>query len=176
MTRLKAMSKALVAKATALDAAQALLDEVETRLATLVSQDAESEPWPRNSPIGWPRPAWNWRPAPSPTAKPNSLPRTPSCVSWPPTSRSSPSGRDFFVEGDEAFSMPRYAPACNLAYGCSSGNCGACKARVVSGEVWKIRDHDYLLSAREKQMGYILACSNTAVTDLVLEAAGPECR
>ena len=58
-----------------------------------------------------------------------------------------------------------------LAYGCSSGNCGACKARVVSGEVWKTREHDYVLSGREKQMGYILTCSNTAVTDVVLEAA-----
>lgn len=58
-----------------------------------------------------------------------------------------------------------------LAYGCSSGNCGACKARVVSGEVHKIQEHDYVLSGHEKQLGYILTCSNTAVTDLVLEAA-----
>ena len=82
-----------------------------------------------------------------------------------------PSGRDFFVEGNESILDASVRAGLNLAYGCSSGNCGACKARVVSGEVWKMRDHDYPLSAREKQMGYILACSNTAVTDLVLEAA-----
>ena len=59
----------------------------------------------------------------------------------------------------------------HLAYGCASGNCGSCKARVVSGEVRQIREHDYPLSGREREMGYILTCSNTAVTDLVLEAA-----
>ena len=42
---------------------------------------------------------------------------------------------------------------------------------MVSGEVWRTRDHDYVLSGRETQMGYILTCSNTAVTDVVLEAA-----
>jgi CDP-4-dehydro-6-deoxyglucose reductase len=42
---------------------------------------------------------------------------------------------------------------------------------LLSGEVWKMRDHDYVLSEREKQMGYLLTCSNTAVTDVVIEAA-----
>jgi CDP-4-dehydro-6-deoxyglucose reductase len=37
--------------------------------------------------------------------------------------------------------------------------------------VWKTRDHDYVLSEREKQLGYLLMCSNTAVSDLVIEAA-----
>jgi CDP-4-dehydro-6-deoxyglucose reductase len=37
--------------------------------------------------------------------------------------------------------------------------------------VWKTREHDYVLSEREKGLGYILMCSNTAVTDLVIEAA-----
>jgi len=82
-----------------------------------------------------------------------------------------PSGHDFFVEGTESILDASVRAGLNLAYGCSSGNCGACKARVVSGDVWKTRDHDYVLSEREKQMGYVLACSNTAVTDVVLEAA-----
>jgi CDP-4-dehydro-6-deoxyglucose reductase len=82
-----------------------------------------------------------------------------------------PSGHEFFVEGTETILDASVRAGLKLAYGCSSGNCGSCKARVVSGEVWKTRDHDYVLSGREKQMGYILACSNTAVTDIVLEAA-----
>jgi len=45
---------------------------------------------------------------------------------------------------------------------------------MLSGEVWKMREHDYVLSEREKQMGYILTCSNTAVTDVVIEAAEAE--
>jgi CDP-4-dehydro-6-deoxyglucose reductase len=50
------------------------------------------------------------------------------------------------------------------------GNCGQCKCKVVSGQVKKIAAHDYVLTEAEKGLGYILACSNTAVTDVVLEA------
>ena len=82
-----------------------------------------------------------------------------------------PSGHEFFCEGSESILDASVRAGLKLSYGCSSGNCGACKARVVNGEVWKTADHDYVLSEREKQMGYILTCSNTAVTDIVLEAA-----
>jgi CDP-4-dehydro-6-deoxyglucose reductase len=41
---------------------------------------------------------------------------------------------------------------------------------VVSGQVKKICPHDYVLTDTEKGLGYILTCSNTAVTDVVLEA------
>jgi CDP-4-dehydro-6-deoxyglucose reductase len=41
---------------------------------------------------------------------------------------------------------------------------------VISGEVKKIAQHDYVLTEAEKGLGYILTCSNTAVTDVVLEA------
>jgi CDP-4-dehydro-6-deoxyglucose reductase len=40
----------------------------------------------------------------------------------------------------------------------------------VSGQVKKVRHHDYVLSEAEKARGYALMCSNTAVTDLVIEA------
>ena len=82
-----------------------------------------------------------------------------------------PSGHEFFCEGSESILEASVRAGLKLSYGCSSGNCGECKARVVQGEVWKTADHDYVLSEREKQMGYILTCSNTAVTDIVLEAA-----
>jgi CDP-4-dehydro-6-deoxyglucose reductase, E3 len=81
-----------------------------------------------------------------------------------------PSGHDFFVEGTESILDASVRAGLNLAYGCSSGNCGTCKARVVSGDVCKTRDSDFVLSDRERQLGYILTCSNTAVTDLVMEA------
>jgi CDP-4-dehydro-6-deoxyglucose reductase len=82
-----------------------------------------------------------------------------------------PSGHEFFVEGSESILESALKAGLHLNYGCSSGNCGSCKARVVSGRVRKIREHDYLLSAREQQEGYVLCCSNTAVTDVVLEAS-----
>ncbi len=82
-----------------------------------------------------------------------------------------PSGHEFFVEGTDSILSAAVRAGLTLNYGCTSGNCGSCKARVVSGQVWKLRDHDYVLSEREKRLGYVLMCSNTAVTDLVIEAA-----
>jgi CDP-4-dehydro-6-deoxyglucose reductase len=81
-----------------------------------------------------------------------------------------PSGHEFFLEGSESILDAGLRAGLYIDYGCSSGNCGACKCRVVSGAVRKLRSHDYVLSAHEQEMGYILACSNTAISDLVIEA------
>ena len=82
-----------------------------------------------------------------------------------------PSGHEFFVEGAASIMDAAIRAGLNLSYGCTNASCGLCKARVISGDVWKIREHDYILSEREKNIGYILICANTAITDLVLEAA-----
>jgi len=81
-----------------------------------------------------------------------------------------PSGHEFFIEGSDSILEAGLRGGLALDYGCSNGNCGKCKAKVVSGQVKKIRPHDYVLSETEKGLGYILTCSNTAVTDVVLEA------
>jgi CDP-4-dehydro-6-deoxyglucose reductase len=81
-----------------------------------------------------------------------------------------PSGHEYFVNGNDSILEAGLKAGLNLDYGCTSGNCGNCKCRVVSGSVRKLQEHDYVLSAREQEDGYILACSNTAVTDLVIEA------
>lgn len=81
-----------------------------------------------------------------------------------------PSGHDFFVEGADTLLEAALKAGLAVNYGCSNGNCGLCKARVVSGEVKKVRPHDYVLSEAEKRQGYTLLCAHAAVTDLVLEA------
>ena len=81
-----------------------------------------------------------------------------------------PSNHEFFVEGAESILEAGLRGGLALNYGCSNGNCGLCKLRVVSGEVRKIRHHDYSLSEAEKGMGYVLGCCNTAISDVVLEA------
>ena len=81
-----------------------------------------------------------------------------------------PSGHEFFIEGSDSILEAGLRGGLSLDYGCSNGNCGKCKAKVVSGQVKKICPHDYVLSETEKGLGYILTCSNTAVTDVVLEA------
>jgi len=81
-----------------------------------------------------------------------------------------PSGHEFFIEGSDSILEAGLRGGLALDYGCSNGNCGKCKAKVVSGQVKKICPHDYALSETEKGLGYILTCANTAVTDVVLEA------
>jgi CDP-4-dehydro-6-deoxyglucose reductase len=82
-----------------------------------------------------------------------------------------PSGHDFFVEGSESILQAALHTGLAMNYGCTNGHCGSCKARIVSGEVHQIAHHDYVISEAEKQMGYRLLCSHTAVTDLVIEVA-----
>ena len=81
-----------------------------------------------------------------------------------------PSGHEFFVEGAESLLEAGLRGGLALNYGCSNGNCGLCKMRVVSGEIDRIKHHDYVLTEAEKGMGFMLGCSYTAVSDIVLEA------
>jgi CDP-4-dehydro-6-deoxyglucose reductase len=81
-----------------------------------------------------------------------------------------PSQREFFVEGSDSLLDAALRAGLALNYGCSNGNCGLCKARVLSGQVKKVRNHDYVLSDADKSAGVVLMCSNTAVNDLEIEA------
>ena len=77
-----------------------------------------------------------------------------------------PSGHGFVSEGNSTLLEAGLSAGLALGYGCSNGNCGECLAKVVSGEVEKIKHHDYKLSDQH----LILMCCNTALSDVVLEA------
>jgi CDP-4-dehydro-6-deoxyglucose reductase len=81
-----------------------------------------------------------------------------------------PSGHEFFVEGNDTLLEAALRNGVSLNYGCSNGNCGDCKARLVSGEVKKVHAHDYVLKQAEKDAGVILLCSYAPVSDVVIEA------
>jgi CDP-4-dehydro-6-deoxyglucose reductase len=81
-----------------------------------------------------------------------------------------PSGHEFFVDGNDSLLEAALRAGLSLDYGCSIGNCGKCKARVVSGQVHRVRHSDYALPAAEKAAGVVLMCCHTAATDLVIEA------
>ena len=88
-----------------------------------------------------------------------------------------PSGREFFVEGHDSILQSGLKAGLRRSYGCGHGACGQCRARVVDGEVRRMRPHDFTLSEAERAQGHILMCAYTGVTDLkieTLEAAGPE--
>ena len=50
-------------------------------------------------------------------------------------------------------------------FGCQSGNCGACKSRLLAGEVELSDYSEYALTDDERAQGQILACSSIPVTD-----------
>ena len=81
-----------------------------------------------------------------------------------------PSGREFISEGRSSLLEAGLSAGLRLGYGCSNGNCGECLAKIVSGEVQKMRHHDYRIGEEKMVSGHVLMCCNTAVTDVVLEA------
>ncbi len=87
-----------------------------------------------------------------------------------------PSGLEYFVEGKNSILEAGLTTGSALNYGCSNGNCGKCKAKLISGKIEKIKQHEYVFPEAEKSQNYFLMCSNTAVTDIEIEAeiAGSE--
>lgn len=173
VSRLKKLSEMLVERLSALGAAHALLEQTSERLGALSQEPAGSDIGTRLAELRtWlddSRKSLDTRSAEDLQAR--LIAKDTFLRIMAATVKLIPSGHDFFVEGQESILDASVRAGLKLSYGCASGNCGSCKARVLSGEVWKIRDHDYVLSEREKQLGYILSCSNTAVTDVVIEAA-----
>lgn len=81
-----------------------------------------------------------------------------------------PSGHDFIVEGNSSLLEAGLRAGLRLSYGCSNGNCGACRAKVISGKVEKTRHHDYRVGEADKLNGHVLMCCHTAMSDVVMEA------
>jgi len=74
----------------------------------------------------------------------------------------------------EGVTILEAALANNIAFphGCRSGRCGACKSRLVNGEV-KLLDHSrFSLSDDEKSQGLILACRAIPKTDAIVAWVG----
>ena len=81
-----------------------------------------------------------------------------------------PSDRNFVSEENATILEAGLSSGLALGYGCSNGNCGKCLARILSGEVHKVRHHDFMMAEQQQISGHVLMCCNTAVTDIVLEA------
>ncbi|WP_373510872.1 2Fe-2S iron-sulfur cluster-binding protein [Thiocapsa sp.] len=172
VARLRAMSRTLVERMSALSAAENLLDQVDERLQVLVDSPPATAPKQARETHAWFRHARaSLRTDALPDERAQLFAKDTFLRIMAANVKLIPSGHDYFVEGNESILDASVRAGLNLNYGCSSGNCGACKARLISGETRRIREHDYVLSEREKAMGYLLTCSHTAVTDVVIEAA-----
>lgn len=67
------------------------------------------------------------------------------------------SGKQFRAEAEESLLEAALFQDIALPYGCQSGGCGACRARLVEGEIGYLYEPPALNDA-EKARGYILLC------------------
>ena len=81
-----------------------------------------------------------------------------------------PSGHRFETESGETVLEAALRAGRSPAFGCANGSCGECRARVVAGEVERVRFHDYVITDAEKRAGYALLCSVAPRGDLVVES------
>jgi CDP-4-dehydro-6-deoxyglucose reductase len=88
-----------------------------------------------------------------------------------PTVKLLPGGEQFAVEGEDSILDAALFAGLAMPYGCSAGNCGLCRARVVAGELRQVRHSDFRLSEAERAQGFALMCCAVPAGDLVIEAS-----
>lgn len=58
----------------------------------------------------------------------------------------------------------------SINYGCSSGTCGLCQARLVCGSVNEIKSREFVIPEAEKLQGHMLTCVCAIKDDVVIDA------
>ncbi|HHM04570.1 MAG TPA: 2Fe-2S iron-sulfur cluster binding domain-containing protein, partial [Gammaproteobacteria bacterium] len=82
-----------------------------------------------------------------------------------------PSGHTFICEAGESVLDAALRQGIGLSYGCRSGGCGACKGKVVAGQVDLGEVSPQALSEQEQAVGMALLCQARPDSDLVIEVA-----
>ena len=83
------------------------------------------------------------------------------------------SGRSFGIEPDQSVLDAALRAGLNLPHSCKSGNCGSCRARLVTGDIEYPSGRPLGLSDAEIAVGQILTCQARALTDLELDPVIP---
>ena len=81
-----------------------------------------------------------------------------------------PSQHTFVAEAGETILNAALRQGVMLPYGCGDGCCGACRGKVVSGQVEHGAAPSHVLSAAERAGGAALLCCASARSDLEIEA------
>ncbi|MDX9994338.1 MAG: CDP-6-deoxy-delta-3,4-glucoseen reductase [Rhodocyclaceae bacterium] len=80
-----------------------------------------------------------------------------------------PSGHQFAVADGFSILEAALDAGFNLPYGCKNGVCGACKGKVLAGQIDHGAAQDQALSAAERTAGMALFCCAKPQTDVTLE-------
>lgn len=81
-----------------------------------------------------------------------------------------PSQHTFAAEAGETILNAALRQGVMLPYGCGDGSCGACRGKVVSGQVEHGSAPSHVLSDQDRAAGGALLCCASARSDLALEA------
>lgn len=76
----------------------------------------------------------------------------------------------FQVDSHESILNAAIRAGVPLNYGCSNGNCGLCKAKIISGSISQLQTHDFVIRDADKIQGYALMCSTSCQSDVVIDA------
>lgn len=81
------------------------------------------------------------------------------------------SGHQFTVTENETILDAALRQKIGLPYGCHNGACGACKGKVIAGEIHLGVHSNQALTEQDRVQGYALFCCSTAQSDLIIEAS-----
>lgn len=81
-----------------------------------------------------------------------------------------PSGHQFTVQSGETILEAALRENFALPYGCRNGACGACKGKLLEGDIDYGTHQESTLTGADKQRGLALFCTAKPRTDLVIEA------
>lgn len=80
-----------------------------------------------------------------------------------------PSQHAFNIDKDTPILDAALEQGISLNYGCRTGHCGSCRARLINGDIKYVRMPE-ALSESQRQAGDVLLCQAHACSDLVIEA------
>lgn len=81
-----------------------------------------------------------------------------------------PGEERFAADADRSVLDAALDAGLSLPHGCRVGACGACKARILQGQVDPGKYAEHALPAAERERGHVLLCCARPRSDLVLEA------
>src|SRR3712207_3993185 len=80
-----------------------------------------------------------------------------------------PVGIEIEVDEDEHVLEEAFQQGVMLMHGCKEGQCSACKAFLLDGDLEMDRYSTFALPEYESEEGYVLLCRSRAYSDLVIE-------
>lgn len=81
-----------------------------------------------------------------------------------------PSGHVFQVQNRETLLDAGLRDGLNLDHACNNGSCGACAARLLSGELLQVQHHDYRFPPGAQEAGGFLMCCHRPTGPVEIEA------